>query len=129
LSQEFYATGRRKNAVARIYLKSGTGQITVNGKDIKVFFNRETHIDHIVQPLEATSTISKYDVDAITKGGGQTGQAGAMRMGIARALAQIDESLKTTLAKGGFLTRDDRMVERKKYGRMKARRRYQFSKR
>ena len=129
MSQAFYATGRRKNAIARIYLKSGTGQITVNGKDIKVFFNRETHIDHIVQPLEATSTISKYDVDAITKGGGQTGQAGAMRMGIARALSQIDESLKTTLSKGGFLTRDDRMVERKKYGRMKARRRYQFSKR
>ena len=129
MSKVLYATGRRKNAVARIYLKSGSGVITVNGKDVRVFFNRETHIDHIVAPLEATSTINKYDVDAITKGGGQTGQAGAMRMGIARALSQIDESIHTVLAKGGFLTRDDRMVERKKYGKMKARRSYQFSKR
>jgi small subunit ribosomal protein S9 len=129
LSKALYATGRRKNAVARVYLKTGTGMITVNGKDIKVYFNRDTHVDHIVQPLLATSTSAKYDVDAIAKGGGQTGQAGALRMGIARALSQIDESLHTVLAKGGFLTRDSRMVERKKYGRMKARRRYQFSKR
>jgi len=129
LSKVIYATGRRKNAVARVYLKSGNGMITINGKDIKVFFNRETHIDHIVAPLEATSTINKYDIDAVTKGGGQTGQAGALRMGIARALSQLDEGVRTVLSKGGFLTRDDRMVERKKYGRMKARRRYQFSKR
>ena len=129
MSTVLYGTGRRKNAVARIYLKPGTGMITVNGKDVKVFFNRETHIDLITAPLEATSTTNKYDVDAICSGGGQTGQAGAMRMGIARALSQIDEALHTVLAKGGFLTRDNRMVERKKYGRMKARRRYQFSKR
>lgn len=121
--------GRRKNASARVRLVPGTGKITINGKDIKEYFDRETHIIHAVQPFEVTSTMGKYDAICTAQGGGKTGQAGAIRMALARVLSQIDENVKTVLAKGGFLTRDDRMVERKKYGRMKARRRYQFSKR
>jgi small subunit ribosomal protein S9 len=124
-----YGTGRRKNAIAKVWVKSGTGKITVNDKDVKLYFERGTHIDHLVAPLEAASVSGKYDIKVTALGGGKTGQAGAIRMGIARALAKLDEAMKVIMAKGGFLTRDDRMVERKKYGKMKARRSYQFSKR
>lgn len=124
-----YGTGRRKNAIARVWVKAGTGAITINGSDIKEYFPRGTHRDHLVAPLAAVGVLGKYDVDVTANGGGKTGQAGAIRMGIARGLAQLDEAMKTTLSQGGFLTRDSRMVERKKYGKMKARRSYQFSKR
>jgi small subunit ribosomal protein S9 len=124
-----YGTGRRKNAIAKVWVKPGTGIITVNNKDVKIYFERGTHIDHLVAPIEAVSMTGKYDITVTALGGGKTGQAGAIRMGIARALAKLDEAMKIVMAKGGFLTRDDRMVERKKYGKMKARRSYQFSKR
>lgn len=124
-----HAIGRRKEAVAKVWIKPGTGNITVNDKEARKYFDRDFHIFHMLQPMEATSTKDKYDVVVKVLGGGKTGQAGAARMGIARALVKIDESLKTSLSRGGFLRRDPRMVERKKYGRMKARRRYQFSKR
>ncbi len=124
-----YGTGRRKNAVARVWVAPGSGKITINDTDIKVYFPRGTHRDHLIAPMEAVGVATKYDVIVTAKGGGKTGQSGAIRMGIARGLAQVDEAMKVTLAKGGFLTRDSRMVERKKYGKMKARRSYQFSKR
>ena len=124
-----YGTGRRKNAIAKVWVKTGTGTIIVNNKDVKEYFPRGTHVDHLVAPLEAVGVIGKYDVKVTTMGGGKTGQAGAIRMGISRALGKLDEVMKATLAKGGFMTRDDRMVERKKYGRAKARRSFQFSKR
>jgi len=129
LPTALYATGRRKNAIARVWLTSGSGKVTVNKKDVKKYFERSTHIDNLMQPLEVTTSTSKYDVKAAVKGGGKTGQAGAMRMAIARCLAKTDENVKTILSKGGFLTRDSRMVERKKYGKAKARKSYQFSKR
>ncbi len=124
-----YATGRRKNAIARVWISAGSGSITVNDSDIKVYFPRGTHRDHIMQVLEACGMAGKIDIIAKVNGGGKTGQSGAIRMGLARGLAKLDEAVKITMAKGGFLTRDSRMVERKKYGKMKARRSYQFSKR
>ncbi|MCX8093019.1 MAG: 30S ribosomal protein S9 [Candidatus Goldbacteria bacterium] len=124
-----YATGRRKEAVAKVWIKPGSGNIVVNNMEVKKYFDRDFNVYHMLQPMEATSTKDKYDVVIKVLGGGKTGQAGAARLGIARALAKIDQSLKTTLSRGGFLRRDPRMVERKKYGRMKARRRFQFSKR
>jgi small subunit ribosomal protein S9 len=124
-----YGTGRRKNAVARVWVKTGSGIITINGSDVKEYFPRGAHRDHLIAPLEAVGVVNKFDIDVTTKGGGKTGQSGAIRMGIARALSQLDEAMHTTLSQGGFLTRDPRMVERKKYGKMKARRSYQFSKR
>jgi small subunit ribosomal protein S9 len=124
-----YATGRRKNAIARVWISAGSGSITVNDSDIKVYFPRGTHRDHIMQVLEACGMAGKIDIIAKVNGGGKTGQSGAIRMGLARGLAKQDEAMKITMAKGGFLTRDSRMVERKKYGKMKARRSYQFSKR
>lgn len=125
----FYATGRRKNATAKVWVTTGTGQITVNDKDIKEYFERELHVDQIVEPIEATTNTGRLDVNVTASGGGKTGQAGAIRMGIARALAKTDDNVRKILSRGGYLTRDSRMVERKKYGRMKARRRFQFSKR
>ncbi|MCX7698294.1 MAG: 30S ribosomal protein S9 [Candidatus Goldbacteria bacterium] len=124
-----YATGRRKEAVAKVWIKPGSGNIVVNDMEAKKYFDRDFNVYHMLQPMEATSTKDKYDVIIKVLGGGKTGQAGAARLGIARALAKIDPNLKATLSKGGFLRRDPRMVERKKYGRMKARRRFQFSKR
>jgi small subunit ribosomal protein S9 len=124
-----YATGRRKNAIARVWMSAGTGSITVNDSDVKEYFPRGTHRDHIMQVLEAAGVVSKIDIIAKVNGGGKTGQSGAIRMGLARCLAKTDEAMKTVMSKGGFLTRDSRMVERKKYGKMKARRSYQFSKR
>ncbi len=123
------ATGRRKEAIARVIMRKGTGKISVNGKKLNEYFGREYHIFHAFQPVIAANLQDKYDFECKVKGGGHTGQAGAIRLGIARAISKIDESLKKIMATGKFLTRDPRMVERKKYGRMKARRRYQFSKR
>lgn len=125
----FYATGRRKNATARVYLKPGTGQITVNNRELQEYVKRDTLKMIIEQPLVATDTLGKVDVKAFAKGGGLTGQSGALLLGIARALVKSNEELKPVLRKGGFLTRDPRMVERKKYGQPGARKRFQFSKR
>lgn len=123
------AVGRRKESIARVRLVPGTGQKMVNGKAIDAYFPRATVIDMIVQPLEVTSTADRYDVHANVEGGGITGQAGAVRLGIARALVRVDESYRKPLKQAGLLTRDPRMKERKKYGQKKARKRFQFSKR
>lgn len=124
-----YATGRRKTAVARVWLFPGTGKITVNGKDVLEYFGRRT-LDMIIrQPFLVTNTVGQYDVRATVRGGGLTGQAGAMLLGIARALVKINEEFRRGLREKGFLTRDPRMKERKKYGQPGARKRFQFSKR
>ncbi len=125
----FSAVGRRKESVARVRLIPGTGNIVVNNKSVLDYFKRETLKMIIEQPLEVTETLNKFDIYANVKGGGLTGQAGAMRLGIARALLKFDEDLRPVLKAGGFLTRDPRMKERKKYGLAGARKRFQFSKR
>ena len=126
---KFSATGRRKEASARVQLFKGTGVIQVNKKDIKQFFGRPTLRMLVMQPIEAVSLNQKVDVIANVRGGGLAGQAGAIRHAISRALVQYDETLKSLLRKGDYLTRDPRMKERKKYGQKGARRRFQFSKR
>jgi small subunit ribosomal protein S9 len=123
------ATGKRKTAVARVRVAPGTGQITVNGKPIEQYFNRESHCILVKDAFEAVSMTDRYDVIAHCKGGGNTGQAGALRHGIARALERIDPELRGPLKRKGFLTRDARKKERKKYGQKGARARFQFSKR
>ncbi|MCQ2492711.1 MAG: 30S ribosomal protein S9 [Lachnospiraceae bacterium] len=129
-TNKFYGTGRRKKSIARVYLVPGTGNITVNKKSIDDFFGLETLKVIVRQPLTATDTLDKFDVIVNVKGGGFTGQAGAIRHGIARALCEADtEAYRPTLKKAGYLTRDPRMKERKKYGLRKARRAPQFSKR
>lgn len=125
----FYGTGRRKNAIARVRLVEGTGKITINGKDIDEFFGLETLKVIVRQPLTVTNTSSKFDVIATVKGGGISGQAGAIRHGIARALNAANSEYRPALKTNGFLTRDPRMKERKKYGLKKARKAPQFSKR
>ncbi len=125
----FYGTGRRKSSVARVRVYAGTGKITINDRDIDDYFGLETLKLIVRQPLAPTGTTDKFDIVCRVGGGGVTGQAGAIRHGIARALLQYDETLRTTLKKGGFLTRDPRMKERKKYGLKGARRAPQFSKR
>ena len=130
MSEEtFYGTGRRKTATARVYLKPGTGRITVNARPVDEFFGRETGRMIVRQPLELTKNTETFDITVTTTGGGITGQAGAIRLGIARALVEYDETLKSELRKAGFVTRDAREVERKKVGLHKARRATQFSKR
>jgi small subunit ribosomal protein S9 len=124
-----YATGRRKDAVARVWLKPGTGKITVNGRDQEVYFARPTLRLVINQPFGISDREGQYDVIATVKGGGLSGQAGAVKHGIAQALSRYEPTLRTTVKRAGFLTRDPRVVERKKYGRAKARRSFQFSKR
>ncbi len=124
-----YATGRRKNAIARVWLKRGKGKITVNGKTIEQYFARPVLRMLVQQPLVTSTRLSELDIDCTVVGGGLSGQAGAVRHGIARALTNFEPDLRPALKKGGFLTRDSRAVERKKYGRAKARRRFQFSKR
>ena len=126
---QYYGTGRRKSSVARVYLVPGKGNITINKRDIDEYFGLETLKVIVRQPLVATETTEKYDVKVTVKGGGYTGQAGAIRHGIARALLQVDEEFRPTLKKAGYLTRDPRMKERKKYGLKSARRAPQFSKR
>ncbi len=125
----FYGTGRRKSSVARVRLVEGNGEITINGKDIDEFFGLETLKVIVRQPLTVTNTTSKYDVICTVKGGGFTGQAGAIRHGIARALNEANTEYRPVLKSSGFLTRDPRMKERKKYGLKKARKAPQFSKR
>jgi small subunit ribosomal protein S9 len=124
-----YATGRRKDAVARVWLKPGTGKIEVNGRDQSIYFARPTLRLVINQPFDVTDRVGQYDVVATVKGGGLSGQAGAVLHGIAQALSRYEPALRTTVKQAGFLTRDSRVVERKKYGRRKARRSFQFSKR
>jgi small subunit ribosomal protein S9 len=124
-----YATGKRKNAVARVWIKPGSGKITVNTRTIEVFFARPVLRMMIQQPLVAANRVTQYDVVCTVSGGGLSGQAGAVRHGISKALTYFEPDLRTTLKRGGFLTRDSRVVERKKYGKAKARRSFQFSKR
>ena len=124
-----YATGRRKDAVARVWVKPGTGKITINGRDQEVYFARPTLRLIINQPFDITDRSGQYDVVATVKGGGLSGQAGAVKHGISQALSKYEPALRSTIKAAGFLTRDSRVVERKKYGRAKARRSFQFSKR
>ena len=127
--EQNYGTGRRKTSSARVFLRKGNGQIEVNGQPLDKFFGRETARMIVRQPLELTENTDSFDIKVTVKGGGDTGQAGAIRLGIARALVDYDEGLKTQLRQAGFMTRDDRKVERKKVGLHKARRATQFSKR
>ncbi|MBU3657657.1 MAG: ribosomal protein [Pseudomonadota bacterium] len=127
--QQYYGTGRRKSAVARVYLKRGKGNIVVNGKPVDIFFSRETGRMVVRQPLELVEHVNTFDINVNVVGGGESGQAGAVRHGITRALIQYDAELKSALSKAGFVTRDAREVERKKVGLHSARRRKQFSKR
>ncbi|MBT5496268.1 MAG: 30S ribosomal protein S9 [Alphaproteobacteria bacterium] len=124
-----YATGRRKDAVARVWIKPGAGKMVINGRELGVYFARPTQQMVIRQPFEVAGRANQYDVFCTVSGGGLSGQAGAVRHGISRALVAFEPMLRPTLKKGGFLTRDSRTVERKKYGRAKARRSFQFSKR
>lgn len=126
---QYYGTGRRKSAVARVYATAGTGKITINNVSIEKYFGRKT--DQMVsrQPLECVDMETKFDVNVIVKGGGPSGQAGAIRHGLTRALMEYDEALRSPLRKAGFVTRDSRVVERKKVGLHKARKRPQYSKR
>lgn len=124
-----YATGRRKDAIARVWVKPGTGKIIVNGRDQEVYFARATLRLVINQPFGVADRIDQYDVVATVKGGGLSGQAGAVKHGIAQALTRFEPALRSVVKSAGFLTRDSRAVERKKYGRAKARRSFQFSKR
>tara|TARA_B100000674_G_C37710158_1_gene854754 strand:+ start:444 stop:881 length:438 start_codon:yes stop_codon:yes gene_type:complete len=124
-----YATGRRKESVARVWIKKGTGKIYVNGKNMNDYFKRPVHQLKVIMPLQETNVINKFDVKCNVKGGGLSGQAGAIIHGISRALVKTDPTFKKTLKKNKFTTRDSRKVERKKYGHKKARRSFQFSKR
>ena len=124
-----YATGKRKDAVARVWIKPGTGRVNVNGRDAETYFARATLRMVMNQPFEAADRRDQFDVMATVSGGGLSGQAGAVRHGISKALANFEPGLRPVLKKGGFLTRDSRVVERKKYGKAKARRSFQFSKR
>ena len=124
-----YATGRRKNAIARVWIKRGTGKVTVNGKVIEAYFARPVLRMLVQQPMIAVNRNTQMDVECTVVGGGLSGQAGAVRHGISRALTHFEPDLRPALKKGGFLTRDSRAVERKKYGKAKARRSFQFSKR
>jgi small subunit ribosomal protein S9 len=124
-----YATGKRKNAVAKVWLKPGSGKITVNGRAVEVFFARPVLRMVLTQPLQLVDRLTQYDVMVSVNGGGLSGQAGAVRHGLSKALTYYEPGLRGTLKKEGFLTRDSRVVERKKFGRAKARRSFQFSKR
>ena len=125
----YYGTGRRKTSVARVRLVPGEGKVTINGHEMAEYFGLKTLELIVRQPLNLTETVDKYDVIAQVEGGGASGQAGAIKHGIAKALNEYEPELRTVLKKAGFLTRDDRVVERKKFGKAKARRSYQFSKR
>ena len=126
---QYNAIGRRKTSTARVYLQEGDGTITVNGREAPDYFPQDARRRALLMPFEVTDTLGEYDVTVNADGGGLTGQAEATRLGIARALVKIDEEMKKPLREAGFLTRDDRMVERKKYGQPKARKKGQFSKR
>ncbi len=124
-----HSIGRRKTAVARIYLVRGKGEWEINGRALAEYFPRTTHVQLLEQPLAATETMGQFKIKVRVDGGGQTGQAGAIRLALSRALVKLDENYRSTLRKLGLLTRDPRAVERKKYGQPKARKRFQFSKR
>lgn len=126
---QYYGTGRRKSSVARVYLVPGNGNVVINGKEMADYFGKKTLEMIVMQPLEVTETTGRFDVRVNASGGGTTGQAGAIRMGIARALVEADPDYRGALKRAGYLTRDPRMKERKKYGLKKARRAPQFSKR
>ena len=128
-NEKAYATGKRKNSIARVWIKKGTGEISVNGKTLNSYFSRPVLQMIVNQPLDVTQSEAAYQIKATVKGGGLSGQAGALRHGISKALSLFDNSLRPALKKVGFLTRDSRVVERKKSGLAKARRSYQFSKR
>lgn len=123
------ATGRRKRSVARVRLRTGAGTITINGRTVEDYFPSQTHQTQVTEPLTATATEGRYDVEATIGGGGSSGQAGALRLGIARGLVEVEPELRDTLKKGGYLTRDPRKKESKKYGLKKARKAPQYSKR
>jgi len=123
------AVGRRKTSVARVILSPGSGKITINKRPVEQYFPLATMRSDIVKPLEVTQSLAKYDIRVNVEGGGPSGQVGAIRLGVARALAELSEENRTPLRNAGYLTRDPRMVERKKYGQKKARKRFQFSKR
>ena len=125
----FYGTGKRKSSIARVWLKPGSGKITINNKNLDNYFGRETSKMVVLQPLELTENVGKYDVVATVKGGGDSGQAGAIKHGLTKALLELDVALRGTLKKAGFITRDSRVKERKKYGKKAARASFQFSKR
>jgi small subunit ribosomal protein S9 len=125
----FYGTGKRKSSIARVWLKPGSGKIIVNQKDIEDYFGRETSKMIVKQPLELTENIDKFDIYVTVRGGGDSGQAGAIKHGITKALLEVDAALRGVLKKAGFITRDSRVKERKKYGKAAARRSFQFSKR
>jgi small subunit ribosomal protein S9 len=127
--QKFYATGKRKTSIARVWIKPGTGLITINQRTIDDYFGRPTSKMVVRQPLELTENIGKFDVSVNVFGGGPSGQAGAIKHGITKALLEADPELRASLKKAGFITRDSRIKERKKYGRRAARRSFQFSKR
>ena len=129
MASTYNAVGRRKGAIARVRLVAGSGQRSVNGRGIEEYFHRGTLVRDVLKPLDVTSTADRYDVHVNVNGGGVTGQAGAVRLGIARALVKVDESYRKPLKQEGLLTRDPRVKERKKYGLAGARKRYQFSKR
>ncbi len=129
LANAIYATGRRKSSIARVWLQPGSGKITINKRDSKSYFGRDVLHMIMRHPFELTETMDQFDVTVNTHGGGNSGQAGAIRLGISKALIQHDPGLRDVLKKAGFLTRDSRVVERKKYGRRKARKSTQFSKR
>ncbi|MFT7053966.1 MAG: small subunit ribosomal protein S9 [Psychromonas sp.] len=129
MANQYYGTGRRKSSVARVFVKAGSGQITINKRNIDEYFGRETACMVVRQPLELVGVTDKFDLNVTVKGGGTTGQSGAIRLGITRALMQYDETLRAELRNAGFVTRDARKVERKKVGLHKARKRPQFSKR
>lgn len=125
----FYATGRRKTSVARVYLKEGNGKVLINDRGLEDYFGRETARMIVLQPFEVTQTVGNFDAEVNVTGGGISGQAGAIRHGITRALLRVNPDFRSPLKKAGFVTRDPRAVERKKYGRHKARKRPQYSKR
>jgi small subunit ribosomal protein S9 len=128
-NKRFYATGRRKTSVARVWIEPGKGEISINGRQVMEHFRRETLKMVIEQPMETVNLMGKLNIYATVNGGGLAGQAGALRMGISRAMVVMDEEYRSPLRQAGFLTRDSRMVERKKYGQPGARKRFQFSKR
>ncbi len=128
-TQQYYGTGRRKSSSARVFLTPGSGKIIVNDKDINEYFSRETGVMIVTQPLEKLGMVDQFDIKATVVGGGTTGQAGAIRLGLSRALLESDDTLRSQLKEHSFLTRDARKVERKKVGLRKARRSVQFSKR
>ncbi|CAI2719684.1 30S ribosomal protein S9 [Nitrospina watsonii] len=129
MEERFYATGRRKESIAKVWIHPGEGQITVNNKNLDAYFGRPTAEMIVRQPLVLTETLGSFDIKATVLGGGLSGQAGALRLAVAKALMESNPDLRLTLKRAGFLTRDPREVERKKYGRRGARKRFQFSKR